>query len=68
MTHQASPRTADRVYDRLPALLERMMTANQPEETDTVPKAPTFNGKGGVEYFILQFRKVSGQITGMTMP
>lgn len=59
MTHQAKDRSADCVNNRLVDLKERMATATRTERAEAIFKAPTFNGKGDVEYFIIRSEEIS---------
>lgn len=58
MTHQGRTRCAKRINDRLSDRLERMST-NRPARTATKYKVPTLDGRGYVEYIILQYTKVN---------
>lgn len=59
MTHQVRAGGANRINDQLADLLERLVTINCPKRTEKAYKAPTFDGKGYVEYFALRFEEVS---------
>jgi hypothetical protein len=53
----AAPSAPDATLDRLAATLERMW--REPRPTSVSIKAPQFDGKGDVEYFLEQFATVS---------
>lgn len=55
---QPSPaRSADQVKCRLAAILEGVITINQPAQVHTECKGLIFNRKRDVEYFMLPFAK-----------